>query len=100
MIYLITRVIPRISEVAMPVPQRKYLDEWAKKIPFDKIDAFLNSLAAKFLRKAKIFILKLDNLIGDSLSKFKPANNSGKEVLNRDILQPERDQEVKKGENQ
>ena len=94
MIYLVARAIPRVSEIVAPVNQRKPLDELVKKIPFDKIDAFLNSLTAKFLRKAKIFVLKLDNLISQYLTKFK-TNGSGKEALNRGILEREENQAEK-----
>lgn len=86
LVYLVARVVPRISEMVVPTSQKNYLDELIKKIPLDKIDAFLNSLIAKVLRKAKIFVLKLDNLISGYLSKFKTKDN-GKEALSRDILE-------------
>ncbi len=93
MLYLMTRAVPRVSETIAPVNQRNYVDEFVKKIPFDKIDAFINAWAAKFLRKSKILVLKLDNRIGDSLIKFK-TNGNGKEVLNRDILSDSKEEKT------
>lgn len=86
MIYLVARVVPRVSEMAAPANQKNYLDGLVRKIPFEKIDAFLNSLVAKILRKAKILVLKLDNLISHNLGKFKTTNSNGKEAFSRDML--------------
>lgn len=76
MIYLVARAVPRVSEIATTTPKRDYVGEVIKKIPFEKIDAFLNSFAAKFLRKAKIVVLKLDNWISGHLNKFKSSNGN------------------------
>lgn len=79
MIYLVARAVPRVSEAATPANKKDYVGKFFKKIPFDKIDTFLNSLTAKFLRKSKIIVLKLDNLISGSLNKIKTTNGNGKE---------------------
>lgn len=75
-IYLFARAIPRVSEASVSVPKRDYVGEVLKKIPFQKIDNLLNSVAAKLLRKSKIVVLKLDNWISSHLHKFKPANGN------------------------
>ncbi len=76
LVYLVARAIPRVSEMPTNTLKRDYVGEIAKKIPFEKIDAFLNSFAAKFLRKAKIITLKLDNWISGHLNKFKSASGN------------------------
>ena len=96
MIYLAARVVPRVSEMPTPTNQKNHVDQLVKKIPLDKIDFFLNSLVAKFLRKSKIFVLKLDNLISNSLNKFKTTNENGKDALKRDILNDKGGGEIEK----
>lgn len=91
MIYLVARALPRVSELPAPAPKRDYVGEVIKRIPFKKIDDFLNSLAAKLLRKAKVFVLKLDNLISGYLGKLK-TNGNGKENSKPDLF--------KNGQNQ
>lgn len=81
-VYLIARAIPRVSEAPAPAVKKNYFDELVKRIPFEKIDAFLNAAAAKILRRVKVFIMKVDNLITGYLNKIKPASGAVKELLN------------------
>ena len=81
-VYLIARAIPRVSETPAPAVKKNRFDELVKQIPFEKIDAFLNSSAAKVLRRVKVFIMKADNLITGYLNKIKPANGTAKEPSN------------------
>lgn len=86
MVYIIARAMPRISSLAAPVEKKNYLEEFFKKIPWHKIDAFLSLAAEKFLRRLKITILKFDNSISKHLSKFKITNGKGKEILKPETL--------------
>ena len=87
MVYLAARALPRVSEIPAPAPKRDYVGEFFRQIPFEKIDAFLNSAASKFLRKAKVWVLKLDNLISNYLGKLK-TNGKGKDSA-RDLFKNE-----------
>jgi len=74
-IYLIARSAPRVTEVHV-LPQRdNYLDKLAKKIPLEKMDAIASSLLEKFLRRLKVLILKLDNLLGNHLKNLRSNND-------------------------
>lgn len=42
-----------------------------------KIDAGLNSFLAKFLRKSKVLVMKIDNFINHRLGKLLKKNGSG-----------------------
>lgn len=84
-IYLIARAMPRVSEAPAPAVKKNHFDELVKQIPFEKIDAFLNAAAAKILRRAKVLIMKTDNLVTGYLGKIKPVNGSAKEPLNTEV---------------
>ena len=84
LVYIMARAVPRVGErvnVSSPI---KYLDRLIKNIPLEKIDGFLSLTAEKSLRKLKIWILKLDNIISNHLNKFKVVE---KKPLNQGILE-------------
>lgn len=76
-LYVTVRTLPRIEEGG--APERKgILERWiASEIP-EKLDAAFNSFLAKFLRKLKVWLLKVDNFISEHLKKIKPENGNGK----------------------
>ncbi len=86
MVYLAARALPRVGEQVLPSRTAKYFDELVKKIPLEKIDVFLSSLAEKLLRKSKILILKVDNKVTFYLNKFKSGTN-GKEIAKPDLFE-------------
>jgi hypothetical protein len=91
MIYLAARALPRVSELPAQPSKRDYVGEIIKQIPFEKIDAFLNALAAKLLRKAKVFVLKIDNLISRYLNQLR-TNGNGKEHFKPDLFKNDQNQ--------
>lgn len=68
-LYLMVRALPRIVEE--PEERRGLLDRWAHSEIPEKIDLALNDFLFKFLRKIKVAVLKLDNLLGNHLQKIK-----------------------------
>ena len=80
-IYLIARTIPRTTNEseASGLPNQKQtggFDKLISKIPLAKIDAAIDSFLLKFLRKIKVLIMKVDNLLNIYLNKLKKNGQS------------------------
>lgn len=74
MAYLIARAVPRVSDgEAHREPHGKF-DAWLGSLPLERVDAFLNTSLEKALRKTKIGVLKVDNLLTTYLNKVKAGN--------------------------
>ena len=77
-LYLMVRALPRLSEAdgvagggaRTAAERRSLLDRWAHSEIPEKIDASFNNWLLKFLRKFKVFVLKLDNAVSNHLSKI------------------------------
>lgn len=81
---LMVRALPRVAEVDGVIDgsgggsgsaaglsgRRGLLDRWAHSELPEKIDASFNTWLLKFLRKFKVFTLKLDNSISTHLHKI------------------------------
>jgi len=86
-LYLMVRALPRIDDGAgavgadgtasgsIPGP-RGLLDRWAHSEIPEKIDATFNGWLLKFLRKFKVFTLKLDNMISRHLHKIRSEHET------------------------
>ena len=83
-LYLMVRALPRVAETAGAATDDSggataaaaagnagLLDRWAHSDIPEKIDAAFNEWFLKFLRKFKVFTLKLDNLISQHLRKIR-----------------------------
>ncbi len=69
-LFLISRTFPRISEEELNSRLSKDKTHWLMTY-FEKIDEWLKAFFEKFLRRMKVWILKLDNMISVKLNKFK-----------------------------
>lgn len=72
-LYLTVQALPRIEEV--PSDEKGFLERWAHSEVPERIDAAFNSFLAKFLRRTKVLILKLDNVLAKHLQKMKPEED-------------------------
>jgi hypothetical protein len=72
-LYLTVQALPRIEET--PADQKGFLERWAHSEMPEKIDAAVNNFLLKFLRRTKIFVLKLDNALAKHLQKIKPEED-------------------------
>ncbi|MDD5547335.1 MAG: hypothetical protein PHN74_00295 [Candidatus Pacebacteria bacterium] len=98
MIYLIAKTIPRVSELATTSEKKGFLESFFKKIPWHKIDFFLESMGEKMLRKLKVFLLRIDNVVSKRLNKFRTADNE-KANFKPDIFGGEKEVENKSENN-
>lgn len=73
LIYLVARTIPRIDEnVVLTASKNSFFGKLVSKIPLEKLDFMFNNLLEKILRRFKIVVMKLDNILTKWLSGFKP----------------------------
>ncbi len=69
-VYLFTRMLPRIDDAHIASKEEKMKGD-ALSVYLEKIDEWLTIMFEKFLRRVKVWILRLDNLVNEQLNKFK-----------------------------
>lgn len=75
-LYLVARALPRVDETSRPA--HGPLGRWiTSEIP-ERVDTALNNFLGKFLRRTKVFLLKIDNMLTEHIKKTKTENGSGK----------------------
>ncbi len=74
-LYIMVRALPRLEEAPEGEGTKSVFARWAHSEFPEKIDAAFNSFVLKFLRRAKVFVLKIDNSIAKSLRKVQPPEN-------------------------
>ena len=80
-IYLFARALPRVLETASSEPRKNYLEDFFRKFPLEKADAFSSYWLERFLRKLKIVILRFDNLLTKYLRNLKQPASAEKTNL-------------------
>lgn len=70
MIYLLARALPRVVDESGAI-QSGVFDRMVDKLPLQRIDLIISSLAERLLRKAKILVLKFDNVINSYLEQLR-----------------------------
>lgn len=80
-LYLFARALPRIEEGTETSGKESKGD--ALSVYFEKVDGWINAVLEKFLRRAKVWVLKLDNFVSVRLNQFKkePLKEKGFENL-------------------
>jgi|SRR3989338_2019892 len=82
LIYLAARSLPRVSETDLkPDSLSDVLDRTIKKLPFEKADAAASYYLEVLLRRFKVAVLKLDNLLTRHLQNLKPPAETSKPNL-------------------
>ncbi len=77
MLLILARALPRVEEE--PSAREPMLDRLLSSGIPERLDAAMNSILEKFLRKARVALLKADNSIAAVLKKVKPnGNGNGK----------------------
>lgn len=79
-VFLMARAVPRIEEgvgTNAASSQPNYFDRLLERIPLNKFDSSINSFLSKILRRLKVFVLKIDNLITNHLNKLLKKNHNG-----------------------
>lgn len=69
-LYLFARALPRVDDVFIS-PQDAKLKTNPMSVYLEKIDGWLKIFLEKLLRRIKVLLLKLDNIVSEKLNKFK-----------------------------
>ena len=69
-VYLMARALPRISETDTSAPAGPIVPHWFMTY-IEKFDEWLLFVLEKILRKFRLLILKVDNVITQKLHRFK-----------------------------
>ncbi|OGY64982.1 MAG: hypothetical protein A3A04_01260 [Candidatus Harrisonbacteria bacterium RIFCSPLOWO2_01_FULL_40_28] len=74
-IYLMALGLPRVGNEKEP-KIIKTLADLTKSIPLDRIDAALNKVLEKALRRFRLIILRVDNWVNSFLGKVRKSNTT------------------------
>ncbi len=80
-IYLMARAVPRVNDAGEPAHAAGKIDRLLSRLPLGKIDAKLGALGEKTLRKLKVVLMRLDNLLTYRLNRMKKNGNGKKQDL-------------------
>lgn len=69
MLFLMTRALPRVEEPDLAV-RRGPLERWITSGAPERIDAAMKSFLSKFLRRSKILVLRVDNILTTKLQNM------------------------------
>ncbi len=69
-VYLFARALPRVDDSGESDSSIKIKGDTLSPY-LEKIDEWISAVFEKFLRRAKVWVLKLDNLVSTELNKFK-----------------------------
>lgn len=72
LVYLLAEALPRVTDEEIDVLKARRSNRLVGYV--ERSDDALKSFAEKFLRKAKVWLLQLNNFIEAKLSKFKREN--------------------------
>jgi len=76
-LYFVIRTLPRIEPDNRIVETKGFLERFiVSKIP-ERVDKAVNSFLFKFLRKLKVTLLKIDNLVGRQIKRIQPPEMNG-----------------------
>ncbi len=104
-LYIMVRALPRLEEAPEGEDRKGAFERWAHSEFPEKIDAALNSFTLKSLRRAKVFVLKIDNSIAKGLRKVQPAENRAntnidfREISGQNSEGKESEKEVERSES-
>lgn len=75
MIYLLARALPRITDEQHSEAVRvNFFDRLIDRLPMERIDVVISTSLEKLLRKFKLFVSKLDNVINAHLARVKKSS--------------------------
>ena len=94
MIYLLARALPRVTDDQGVMPPG-FFDRLVDRLPLERIDTAASSFFEKMLRKAKILVLKLDNVINSYLEQVRrhsPAVKASQQVNLKEKMEQMQDE--------
>ncbi len=80
------RALPRVENNPQPPRGPNFFERLIAKVPMSQLDQNINSFMAKFLRKIRVFTMKMDNFINDRLGKL--TKKTSEDKVNNDKQEP------------
>lgn len=77
-VYVLARAVPRVDESGELKHPAGRFDRMLSKLPLKEVDDKLDLVAEKALRRIKVAVLRLDNMINNYLVRFKKNGNGEK----------------------
>ncbi|RME58945.1 hypothetical protein D6779_05515 [Candidatus Parcubacteria bacterium] len=77
---LISRSLSRISDEEASPQKGSFLDRLLSSGIPERIDAFLNILFFKIIKRAKIIVMRMDNFLGTQLKRVQQHNRSNQNI--------------------
>ncbi len=91
--FMLVRSLPRIEDNEEKKEKKSLFEKWLVSELPERADLFMSNLLAKWLRKIRVFILKMDNLLGNHLKKIAPKNGRAEGLGGfTDIVEREREE--------
>lgn len=75
-LYLVARGVPRVSDAEVAAPAERQVPHWVTDF-FERFDMKVLAVAEKFIRRARLWIMKLDTALLDRLHRFRKSAASG-----------------------
>lgn len=86
MVYMVARKVPQLDDtVSVEITPKQTglagkIDKVFDKVPLERLDFWFTQVLEKFLRKSRVFLLKLDNKLVHHLEKFKRIKRSQEQM--------------------
>lgn len=84
MIYLLARALPRVSDEHGVLPPG-FFDRLVDRLPLDRIDIALSAMLERTLRKIKILILKMDNVVNSYIEQVRRHSPISRKQTTEDL---------------
>lgn len=98
-LYLFARALPRVDDVLVSPGDKKLRTHWLT-VYLEKADEWLKVVFEKFLRRVKVLLLKLDNIVSKRLNKFKKEPQKEMKLPSDEVIEKkeeEKREEKKEG---
>lgn len=98
-LYLFARALPRVDDVLVSPEDKKLRTHWLT-VYLEKADEWLKVVFEKFLRRVKVLLLKLDNIVSKRLNKFKKEPQKEMKLPSDEVIEKkeeEKREEKKEG---
>ncbi len=92
-LFLIAHSLPRVGESA--TEPKWFIERWITSEFPEKLDGAFNSFAGKSLRKLRVILLKIDNVVSESLKKIKSGNGASKPLDFKEMMGDKEGDEAK-----
>ena len=73
MTFILLRSLPRVATEEAEPSLAAWFGDWIDRLPLHHIDERINGFLFKFLKRSRVFVLKLDNRLSRHLDRVKKS---------------------------